>query len=451
MYKTQNLKIYYDQKFEDSFNQQLINYNNAYQHAIGIMYNDMILVEQYLRNSGVSNSLLGFHTTSNMMGKYELHKILTTYRKQHPSNTHAWTQRNAMEHARQAVISFAESNGIKRNSKKSLARDGKTPRASNPLKLLKQQFTIGSSRDIPKLKKGKLYIPGIGNVILDQKLPPDIKSWTITKTGNHYLRLNVSCKIPDSPIKTEGFYVALDYGLANIITALFYTGDGKKAASIFLNPPENATRSKNDQISGLISKRSNCKCGSRKYGFYTKKIKKLLKKLGNRRTEWEILVGRQISAIAKQVAVENLSVKKMMKKKHGAIGKRDLNRKFVYGRISKNQAMVCWHCQKIGAPVLKIDPRDTSRRCYSCGHISEYSRVKQAIFDCIKCQYEEHADVNACCNIARKAGMPALCTNVVKCEGWGDLFRHLDIDPLAHGILFEHSNHSGFAKKCESG
>ena len=35
------------------------------------------------------------------------------------------------------------------------------------------------------------------------------------------------------------------------------------------------------------------------------------------------------------------------------------------------------HCQKVGAPITKVDPHDTSRRCYRCGHISEYSKLRK--------------------------------------------------------------------------
>jgi putative transposase len=49
--------------------------------------------------------------------------------------------------------------------------------------------------------------------------------------------------------------------------------------------------------------------------------------------------------------------------------------------------------------VIAIDPRNTSRTCADCGHVSAESRKTQAAFLCVRCGHVADADVNAAQNI----------------------------------------------------
>jgi putative transposase len=48
---------------------------------------------------------------------------------------------------------------------------------------------------------------------------------------------------------------------------------------------------------------------------------------------------------------------------------------------------------------VAIDPRNTSRTCASCGHVSAENRKTQAVFWCVRCRHAADADVNAARNI----------------------------------------------------
>lgn len=52
-----------------------------------------------------------------------------------------------------------------------------------------------------------------------------------------------------------------------------------------------------------------------------------------------------------------------------------------------------------GGMLLKIAPGYTSQKCNRCGHIDASNRSKQESFCCMKCGYEENADLNAAHNI----------------------------------------------------
>ncbi len=52
-----------------------------------------------------------------------------------------------------------------------------------------------------------------------------------------------------------------------------------------------------------------------------------------------------------------------------------------------------------GVQVIFVDPRFTSQQCHVCGHTDPGNRDSQAIFACVRCGHQDHADRNAALNI----------------------------------------------------
>jgi len=63
------------------------------------------------------------------------------------------------------------------------------------------------------------------------------------------------------------------------------------------------------------------------------------------------------------------------------------------------QEMIMYKAKAKGIPVELINPRNTSKMCRHCSHISDSNRNGDD-FKCVSCGYEVHADVNAAMNIA---------------------------------------------------
>ena len=63
-------------------------------------------------------------------------------------------------------------------------------------------------------------------------------------------------------------------------------------------------------------------------------------------------------------------------------------------------SMLGYKAEDAGRRVIAVNPRNTSRRCSSCGHIAAENRRKQK-FACVSCGFTEHADINAARNILR--------------------------------------------------
>ncbi|HEY7181008.1 MAG TPA: transposase [Blastocatellia bacterium] len=52
-----------------------------------------------------------------------------------------------------------------------------------------------------------------------------------------------------------------------------------------------------------------------------------------------------------------------------------------------------------GVKVQPVDPRDTSRRCPECNHVSKKNRIRRDVFLCDECGYFDHADIVGAKNI----------------------------------------------------
>lgn len=101
-----------------------------------------------------------------------------------------------------------------------------------------------------------------------------------------------------------------------------------------------------------------------------------------------------------------------------AIGLEDLRhiRKRVRARRQQRAQLSSWSfgqlrsfieykAKRAGVTVLFVDPRNTSRECPECGHISKANRPSQAVFKCVECGYAAHADSTAAVNISRRAAV----------------------------------------------
>jgi IS605 OrfB family transposase len=70
---------------------------------------------------------------------------------------------------------------------------------------------------------------------------------------------------------------------------------------------------------------------------------------------------------------------------------------------SKFNELLAYKAEELGIQLVKVNPRNTSRRCHRCGYISRDNRKTQSKFVCEQCgdaRKPVNADYNAAKNIA---------------------------------------------------
>ena len=88
---------------------------------------------------------------------------------------------------------------------------------------------------------------------------------------------------------------------------------------------------------------------------------------------------------------------------NGQSAKKSLNRKLRLSALSQLGEFLNYKARLSGGQVVEVDPKNTSRRCSSCGHVAQENRESQAVFLCKACGYSDNADHNAAINILDRA------------------------------------------------
>ena len=185
-------------------------------------------------------------------------------------------------------------------------------------------------------------------------------------------------------------------------------------------------------LDGLIAKRqrqlSRLTLHSNNFEELSQKIAKL--HLKKRRVRDDFLHKLSSSLVKNQdheiFAGEDLNLKGMTKSAKGTVDnpgknvkqKSGLNRSLLNMSFGKFVRMLAYKLELTGRKLILVDPRNTSRTCAKCGHVSKQNRLTQAKFKCVNCGHETNADLNAAVNIKNR-GLASLINEAGKREGQG--------------------------------
>jgi putative transposase len=174
----------------------------------------------------------------------------------------------------------------------------------------------------------------------------------------------------------------------------------------------NAFKKYEVRLAFLQQKLFRCVRFSKNWVKAKRKITRLHSKIANIRKDQIHKASCSISKNHAVVIKEDLRVVNMSASAKGTIenpgtnvtAKAGLNRRIAdqgWGEFDRQLAYkLAWQ----GGLLLRVDPRNTSRECNECGHISQENRVTQESFLCVKCGHAANADTNAAKNIAGRAG-----------------------------------------------
>lgn len=198
--------------------------------------------------------------------------------------------------------------------------------------------------------------------------------------------LLVSCEIESPEPDDVTDFLGIDLGIKNIAA----DSDGQRFSG--------------DKVNGLRRRHAKLRANLQAKG--TKSAKRLLKKRSGKEKNFardiNHVISKKIVAKAKDtsrgIALEDLkgirqriTVHKPQRRTHHSWSFNQL-RNFIE-----------YKAKFFGVQVVLVDPRNTSRLCPNCGHISKSNRKSQEGFSCVECGFSGHADTIAAENIRRAA------------------------------------------------
>jgi putative transposase len=204
------------------------------------------------------------------------------------------------------------------------------------------------------------------------------------------------CDIPDpEEIGIEGV-LGVDFGVVNIA----FDSDGNSHAGA--------------DIERVRSKLARRKAGLQRRG--TKAAKRRLKKLAGKEARFRKHTNHCISKVLVTEAERSrraIAIEELTHIRRRAKARKPQRARLHSWSFAQLRAFVEYKARLVGIPVVKVDPRYTSKGCRVCGTIDDRNRPNQSTFSCVGCGHSEPADLHAARNIAlraRAAVTPPLCS-----------------------------------------
>lgn len=194
------------------------------------------------------------------------------------------------------------------------------------------------------------------------------------------------CDVPDpEEIGIEGV-LGVDFGIVNLAfdsDGNCYTGAG---------------------VERIRSKLARRKSGLQRRG--TKAAKRRLKALAGKEARFRKHTNHCISKVLvteaersrRAIAIEELTHIRIRVK-----ARKSQRARLHSWSFAQLRAHIEYKARMLGVPIVKVDPRYTSKGCRVCGTIDDRNRPNQAAFSCVECGHSEPADLHAARNIALRA------------------------------------------------
>ena len=256
-----------------------------------------------------------------------------------------------------------------------------------------------------KWKDGKVYLAKCLqplNIIWSRQIPEGAESSTITvklsPSGRWTVSLLVDIEVetlPESPNQ-----IGLDLG----ITSLIALSNGEKVS----NPKTfKAKRKKLRKVQKALSRK---KKGSNNRHKARLKVAKVHAEISDARNDFLHKLTTRLVRENQVIAVEDLSVKNMVKNKKLSIS-------ISYASWGELIRQLEYKCIWYGRTFVKIDRWfPSSKRCGHCGHIVDKLPLNIREWDCPKCSKHHDRDVNAAMNILAAGLAVSVCGATVRPE-----------------------------------
>jgi putative transposase len=250
----------------------------------------------------------------------------------------------------------------------------------------------------------RLHLMGIGaiRVRFHRPVRGTPKAITVRREGRRWW-VTIRCTdVPAQPLPTTGRQVGIDLGV-NVLVA---TSDGA-----LITNDRHAQRAAS-RLARAQQDLATKQRGSRNRRRAVEQVAAAHRRVRNRRADTLHHLSRRLVNDYDVIVHEQLIVSNLVRRPqprpdgaggyaaNGAAAKTGLNRCIHDAGWGTLLAMIAYKAESAGRTVIAVDPRNTSRTCAHCAHVSAGNR-RGAVFRCQACGHEAHADTNAAINILR--------------------------------------------------
>ena len=246
----------------------------------------------------------------------------------------------------------------------------------------------------------RLFLPKLGWLRYrnSRKALGTVKNITVSQScGKWFVSIQTEREV-DIPAH-QGDAIGVDMGIARFATL----SDGSFYAPLnSFKRHETALRKAQQAMSRKTKFSNNWKQAKAK-------VQRIHSRIGNARRDYLHKTSTAISQNHAMVCIEDLQVRNLSK---SAAGNTEKPGKQVQAKSGLNKSILdqgwfefrrqldyklAWK----GGHLIAVPPRNTSRTCPCCGHVSADNRQTQARFACVECGFEENADVVGAINVLR--------------------------------------------------
>jgi putative transposase len=267
----------------------------------------------------------------------------------------------------------------------------------------------------------RLRVPGAGWVRFRKDRLPEgaVKNVTISRIGSHWYASILAEMEVAEPVHPSTTDVGVDLGVRKFATL-------SSGELPFLAPVDRILRLEltiRRAQRKLARKKHSGADGkpSRNWSKQKARIAKLHHCIANVRNDFLHKTTTAISKSHAVVVIEDLQVKSMSRSAKGTVNapgrnvkaKAGLNRAILRQGWGEFRRQLEYKQRWRGGIVVAVDPKNTSRTCSECGHVSSENRKTQAAFACVACGHQADADVNAARNILAARYAVTACGGLV--------------------------------------
>lgn len=262
----------------------------------------------------------------------------------------------------------------------------------------------------------RVRLQGVGHVRVHQHraVKGRVKTVSVKREGKHWYVILACDEVPAEPLPATGAVTGIDVGIAHFLT----TSEGEHIA----NPrhgKRNAEALSDAQRALTAFPRRKRENRSAKHRRAVERVTVLHRKVRRQRTDHAHKTALAMVRTYDVIAHERLSIANMVRAPkpkpdpekpggflpNGAAAKAGLNKSILDAGWGVFLGILAHKAESAGRKLIPVDPRNTSRTCPACGHVSGENRTTQEKFECTQCGHTANADHVGALNVAIRAGL----------------------------------------------